>query len=84
MTTHRDLYSPMLATTIARQGELFDMAGPAAVNLTCYCGHYLERTPSGFLACPRGHGKLRTESYWQEWDAAQPEDVGGLFDTSPE
>ena len=84
MTRQPDLFLPMCARVSARQPELFDMPGPPAVNLTCSCGHYLERTPSGFLACPRGHGKLRTESYWQEWDAAQPEDVGGLFDTSPE
>ena len=25
------------------------------------CGRYLERTPSGYLCCPAGHGKLLTE-----------------------
>jgi hypothetical protein len=71
------------ANTSARQPELFDQGGRAS-SLTCQCGHYLERTPSGFLTCPRGHGKLKADSYWQEWDQAQPEDDGGLFDTSPE
>jgi hypothetical protein len=26
------------------------------------CGHYLTRTPSGYLACPLGHGKLIRET----------------------
>jgi hypothetical protein len=33
------------------------------------CGRYLERTPSGFRACPLGHGKLIREAE----DDPQPE-----------
>lgn len=30
------------------------------LDLRCVeCGKYLEPTPSGYLACPRGHGTLR-------------------------
>jgi hypothetical protein len=36
---------------------------PALYSLRCAeCGHYLARTPSGFLACPLGHGKLIRET----------------------
>ena len=59
MTRQGDLFHPMCATHHARQGQLFDTRGPAAVAVRCpECGHWLERTPSGFLACPRGHGRL--------------------------
>jgi hypothetical protein len=62
MRTQRDLFLPMCARSLARQGQLFDTDGPPAVTATCReCGDYLERTPSGYLACPRGHGKLLTE-----------------------
>jgi hypothetical protein len=54
-----DLFLPMCARAIALQAELFETSGPAAVAFQCpECGHYLERTPSGFLACPLGHGRL--------------------------
>jgi hypothetical protein len=36
---------------------------PTLYSLQCEeCGHYLTRTPSGFLACPLGHGKLIRET----------------------
>jgi hypothetical protein len=36
---------------------------PTLYSLPCEeCGHYLARTPSGFLACPLGHGKLIRET----------------------
>ena len=63
MTTQRDLFLSMCGRSLAQQGQLFDTDGPPAVTTTCReCGEYLERTPSGYLACPRGHGKLLTES----------------------
>jgi hypothetical protein len=59
VTRQDDLYDPMCATHKARQGRLFDTRGPAAVAFRCpECGHWLERTPSGFLVCPPGHGRL--------------------------
>jgi len=62
MTRQPDLYHPMLATVRARQGRLFDTDGPTAQSLRCSeCGHDLERTPSGYLACPLGHGRLIRE-----------------------
>jgi hypothetical protein len=40
------------------------------------CGHYLARTPSGFLACPLGHGRLVRETD----DDPQPQDeTSGLW-----
>jgi hypothetical protein len=52
----------MCATVRARQAALFDTDGPTAVNYRCReCGHYLQRTRSGYLACPLGHGKLIRE-----------------------
>lgn len=46
------------ANTRTRQPRMFDDAGPAESNLSCECGEPLTRTPSGFLCCPLGHGKL--------------------------
>ena len=63
MTIQPDLFLPMCARAVVRQPTLFDTDGPPAVTATCReCGEYLERTPSGYLACPRGHGKLLTEA----------------------
>jgi hypothetical protein len=63
MTRQDDLFLPMCATIRTRQAALFDTGGPTAQSLRCSeCGHYLERTPSGYLACPLGHGKLIRES----------------------
>jgi hypothetical protein len=46
-----------------RQPALFDTDGPPALTAQCeQCGEYPERTPSGYLCCPKGHGKLLTES----------------------
>jgi hypothetical protein len=61
----------MCARVTGHQGRLFDTEGPAASELRCErCTRYLERTPSGFRACPRGHGKLIREAE----DDPQPED----------
>jgi hypothetical protein len=54
-----DLFSPQLAEVRAHQGALFDNTGPVDSNLHCaVCGEHLTPTPSGYLSCPRGHGKL--------------------------
>ncbi len=58
----RDLFRPMLAKHHARQQQLFE-EGPRESSLSCCeCGRPLVETPTGFLACPSGHGKLREES----------------------
>ena len=73
MTIQPDLFLPMCARVIARQGQLFDTDGPPALTAKCReCGEYLERTPSGYLACPRGHGKLLTEAPADEAPADEP------------
>jgi hypothetical protein len=51
----------------ARQGELF-APEDLSTTLRCEaCGEYLVRTPSGYLTCPRGCGKLR-----------EADDTGGI------
>jgi hypothetical protein len=58
MTIQPDLFDSMCATARGRQGELFDTGG-RVVNLICQqCGGPMEVTPSGFLCCGRGHGRL--------------------------
>jgi hypothetical protein len=58
-----------------RQPALFDTEGPPAVTAKCpRCGRYLERTPSDYLCCPAGHGKLLT---------APPEHCGAADDDEP-
>jgi hypothetical protein len=54
-----DLFRPMCGEAHARQGRLFDDDGPADSALHCeVCDEYLTHTPSGYLACPNGHGRL--------------------------
>jgi hypothetical protein len=61
MTRQADLFRPMCAPVVTQQGQLFDPAdGPGSPH-RCQCGEYLERTESGYLCCPKGHGKLLTE-----------------------
>lgn len=56
MTTQPTIFG--FASTAARQAELFQRGGRVS-SLSCgECGEPLERTPGGYLACPRGHGKL--------------------------
>jgi hypothetical protein len=49
-------------------------------NLFCLscseCGRQLARTPSGYLACPQGHGALKEDAY----DAPEADDTPTLFD----
>jgi hypothetical protein len=62
MHLQRDLFNPMCGDLHAHQADLFDNDGPADSALRCtVCGEHLTRTPSGWLACQRGHGKLLAE-----------------------
>ena len=48
------------ASAHAVQRELF--TGPiVSESKCCECGENLVETPSGYLCCPQGHGKLLTE-----------------------
>ena len=59
MTRQPDLFLPMCARTMGRQATLFDTDGPPAQTARCkQCQDFLELTPSGYLCCPNGHGKL--------------------------
>ena len=64
MHLQRDLFSPMLARSFHLQGELFNQpAADADSDRRCHeCQSFLVRTASGFLCCPRGHGKLIEEA----------------------
>jgi hypothetical protein len=63
VNTQRDLFRPMCGRVSARQGELFPAGQGEQSDLACgECGEFLVRTPSGWLACPRGHGKLTCEA----------------------
>ena len=63
MTRQPDVFSPCLAHISSRQARLFDVDGPPLSARSCVaCGRPLERTPGGYLACPRGHGKLLTDA----------------------
>jgi hypothetical protein len=58
MTRQPDLFLPAVMTVRARQGELFP-DDEAETGPPCReCGRPMVRTPSGFLSCPRAHGKL--------------------------
>jgi hypothetical protein len=49
------------------------------------CGHYLTRTPSGYLACPLGHGKLIRETDSDPQPEGDDERWGSWFsDDAPE
>src|SRR5262249_2202431 len=52
----------MCAQEQSRQEELFPAGQGERSDLPCgECDEYLVRTPSGWLACPCGHGKLTCE-----------------------
>jgi hypothetical protein len=62
MNVQRDLFHRMCAHVQARQGELFAPGEGERSNVACgECREFLVRTPSGWLACPQGHGKLMCE-----------------------
>ncbi len=62
MQTQGNLFSKHKDTT-TRQPGLFDQDGPEVSDLACAsCGELLVRTQSGYLACPRGHGRLISET----------------------
>lgn len=66
MVKQPDLFRPMLAATACRQGELFERSSEAAPE--CPCGRPMVVTPSGYLTCPAGHGRL-----------LQPDDPCGMI-----
>jgi hypothetical protein len=75
--TQGDLFRPMCGRTTARQGDLFAPGYDEVSHLVCcVCGAYLVRTPSGYLCCPAGHGKLReaepTEEPYGSWFEDEP------------
>lgn len=50
---------------------------PNLFSMRCEtCGSYLVPTPSSYLACPNGHGKLQTEG---PADLTEPVEVSGLW-----
>lgn len=58
MTKQPDLFRPMCATVRTKQPTLF-ADGPRESALSCgQCGRPLIRTPTGFLCCPAGCGRL--------------------------
>jgi hypothetical protein len=62
MSRQGDLFRPMCAAHHGHQGDLFPDQTDAETALHCeQCGCYLVHTPSGYLACPGGHGKLRLD-----------------------
>jgi hypothetical protein len=81
MTHQPDLFHRCLGRTEARQGEQFALDGAKESNRRgAECGAALVYTPSGFLACPRGHGKLRLD----ELDLPEePERCGLWFEPDP-
>ena len=66
----------------AAQKSMFD-DGPELSALSCgECGRPLERTPSGFLACPNGHGKLVTETQESAGFSAMFDEPGGAGEST--
>jgi hypothetical protein len=62
MNVQGDLFHRMCAHVQARQGDLFAPGEDERSDVPCgECGEFLVRTPSGWFACPRGHGKLTCE-----------------------
>jgi hypothetical protein len=62
MNVQRDLFNHRCAHVQARQEELFAPGEDERSNVPCgEFGEHLVRTPSGYLACPNGHGKLTCE-----------------------
>jgi hypothetical protein len=67
MSTQRDLFWTMCGRQRSRQGELFAAGWDEVLDLTCgECWEHLVHTPSGWLACSRGHGKLMCEEELDE------------------
>jgi hypothetical protein len=57
MTTQGQFWGP--SNTSTRQARLFDDDGPRESDLSCgQCGRPLIHTPSGYLSCSAGCGKL--------------------------
>lgn len=61
MIRQGNLFSPF-GSNHATQPSLFD-SGPRLSDLSCgTCGVPMEETPSGYIVCPHGHGKLSVEA----------------------
>ncbi len=75
MTRQPDLFGGF-AKHSAKQNSLFDTGGKVSSLSCAECGEPMEHTPSGYLCCPNGHGKLR-EAVAQDNDAS-----GSWFDDS--
>jgi hypothetical protein len=74
MSTQHDLFRPMCGRQSAVQGELFPLGWAEESDLSsCECGARLVQTPSDYLACPNGHGRLLPVS----------EPCGKWFDDEP-
>lgn len=61
MTRQPHLYDDIMAEVRSYQMRLFDPNAAEAgdSDLSCsVCGSYLVQTASGYLCCPRGHGRL--------------------------
>jgi hypothetical protein len=69
MQEQGNLFSPFKDTPTV-QRELFDQSAPAESAERCReCGECLVSTQSGYWCCPRGHGRLRTETRPDDWPA---------------
>jgi hypothetical protein len=75
MSTERNLFDPMCGRSVSRPRELFPAGWDELSDRFCEeCGEPLALTPSGYLACLRGHGKLLSEQ------AEDEEGSGAWFD----
>ena len=85
MTKQGDLFRSMCATVRTAQPELFEVGGRSSALRCEQCGEHLEHTASGFIACPRGHGKLM-DPHTVAWraQARQDDDQGEPVDTWPD
>jgi len=59
MHKQSDLFRPFLAETFAHQADLFPDRSRESALACEQCGRYLIETASGYLCCPRGHGRLK-------------------------
>ncbi len=73
MSRQGELFSPFGRDHV-KQGNLFDSGGKVSPLSCVECGEPMEHTPSGYIVCPRGHGRL-LETTSQDVDA-----FGGWFD----
>jgi hypothetical protein len=70
-----NLFSPFADTPTTQRELRFDAVAIGACTL---CGAELVETPSGYWACPHGHGKLLTPDGYVPADVADEQDVQAL------